>query len=173
VRPDVVHAEDIRMIEGAGRLRFFGESPLLHRVGTGAREHLDGDVALQTGIAAAIHFAHSACTQQGDDLIRAEMVGRSRRHASICSAAHHTPCRRKGSSKLAKVRAGFGRCVFDRDRRELTRDGEIVHAGPKLLRLLELLLDNRSRALTKDEIHKSLWPDTFVSDATLTSLVAE
>ena len=71
------------------------------------------------------------------------------------------------------MRAVFGRCVFDRDRRELTRDGEVVHAGPKLLGLLELLLDNRHRALTKDEIHKSLWPDTFVSDATLTSLLAE
>jgi DNA-binding winged helix-turn-helix (wHTH) protein len=71
------------------------------------------------------------------------------------------------------MRAGFGHCVFDRDRRELTRDGALVHAGPQLLRLLELLLDNRPRALTKDEIHKSLWPDTFVSDATLTSLVAE
>src|SRR5213596_3102110 len=68
------------------------------------------------------------------------------------------------------MRAVFGRCVFDRDRRELTLDGAIVHAGPKLLRLL---LDNRHRALSKDEIHKRLWPDTFVSDATLTSLVAE
>src|SRR6185295_16495173 len=63
--------------------------------------------------------------------------------------------------------------VFDRQRRELTRDGAVVHAGPKLLKLLELLLDNRPRALTKDEIHKSLWSDTFVSDATLTSLIAE
>ena len=71
------------------------------------------------------------------------------------------------------MRVVFGECVFDRDRRELTRGGAIVHAGPKVLKLLELLLDTRPRALTKDEIHKSLWNDTFVSDATLTSLVAE
>ena len=71
------------------------------------------------------------------------------------------------------MRAGFGRCVFDRERRELTRDGAVVHAGPKLFKLLELLLDNRPRALTKDEIHTSLWSGTFVSDATLTSLIAE
>ena len=51
--------------------------------------------------------------------------------------------------------------------------GGVVHAGPKLLALLELLLDAGPRALTKDEIHKALWPDTFVSEATLTSLVAE
>ena len=71
------------------------------------------------------------------------------------------------------LRLGFGDCVFDPDRRELTRDGAVVHAGPKLLRLLEVLLDARPRALTKDDIHKAIWPDTFVSDATLTSLVAE
>jgi DNA-binding winged helix-turn-helix (wHTH) protein len=67
----------------------------------------------------------------------------------------------------------FGECVFDRERRELTCHGSAVHAGPKLLRLLELLLDARPRALTKDEIHSSLWSGTFVSDSTLTSLVAE
>ena len=43
---------------------------------------------------------------------------------------------------------------------------------PKLLALLEVLLDAAPRAVTKSEIHKVLWPDTFVADATLTSLVA-
>jgi DNA-binding winged helix-turn-helix (wHTH) protein len=71
------------------------------------------------------------------------------------------------------MRVAFGDCVFDRDRRELTLQGAVVPSGPKLLALLELLLDTAPRALTKDEIHKSLWPGTFVSDATLTSLVAE
>src|SRR4051794_7854370 len=67
----------------------------------------------------------------------------------------------------------FGDCVFDRASRELTRRGVAVHGGPKQLALLELLLDARPRALTKVEIHNSLWGATFVSDATLTSLVAE
>src|SRR6185295_6799431 len=71
------------------------------------------------------------------------------------------------------MRLTFGDCLFDRERRELTRNGSVVHAGPKLLRLLELLIDTRPRALTKDEIHQALWADTFVSDSTLTSLVAE
>jgi DNA-binding winged helix-turn-helix (wHTH) protein len=71
------------------------------------------------------------------------------------------------------MRLVFGDCTFDRERRELTRHGSVVHAGPKLLGLLELLIDARPRALTKDEIHKGLWVDTFVSDGTLTSLVAE
>jgi DNA-binding winged helix-turn-helix (wHTH) protein len=71
------------------------------------------------------------------------------------------------------MRLAFGGCVLDRERRELTRGGAAVHASNKLLAFLEILLDARPRALTKDEIHKSLWPDTFVSDGTLTSLVAE
>src|SRR5215831_13624335 len=71
------------------------------------------------------------------------------------------------------MRLVFGECVLDRERRELTRQGSIVHVGPKLFGLLELLLDAKPRALTKDEIHQSLWGATFVSDATLTSLVAE
>jgi DNA-binding winged helix-turn-helix (wHTH) protein len=71
------------------------------------------------------------------------------------------------------MRLVFGGCTFDRDRRELTRHGTVVPAGPKLLGLLELLVDARPRALTKDEIHKTLWAGTFVSDGTLTSLIAE
>ncbi|HEY7286403.1 MAG TPA: FHA domain-containing protein [Vicinamibacterales bacterium] len=67
----------------------------------------------------------------------------------------------------------FGDCVFDRDRRELARAGSVVHCGPKLLALLELLLDAAPRAVTKEGIHKEIWPGTFVTDATLTSLIAE
>jgi FHA domain-containing protein len=48
-----------------------------------------------------------------------------------------------------------------------------VHLSPKGLQFLELLLENRPRALSKSEIHEKLWPGTFVSDGTLTSLLAE
>jgi DNA-binding winged helix-turn-helix (wHTH) protein len=71
------------------------------------------------------------------------------------------------------MRQAFAGCIFDRDRRELTRQGSIVHCAPKLLALLELLLDAAPRAVTKQEIHKAIWPETFVADATLTSLIAE
>jgi DNA-binding winged helix-turn-helix (wHTH) protein len=71
------------------------------------------------------------------------------------------------------MRQAFGECIFDRDRRELVRRGAIVHCGPKLLALLEALIDAAPRAVPKEEIHKAIWPDTFVTDATLTSLVAE
>lgn len=71
------------------------------------------------------------------------------------------------------MRLMFGDCILYRERRELVHRGSRVNTGPKMLALLELLIDSRPRALTKDEIHHSLWPGTFVSDATLTSLVAE
>jgi DNA-binding winged helix-turn-helix (wHTH) protein len=71
------------------------------------------------------------------------------------------------------MRQAFGDCVLDRDRRVLTRHDAVVHTSPKLLALLELLVDAAPRAVTKDEIHKAIWPNTFVAEATLTSLVAE
>jgi DNA-binding winged helix-turn-helix (wHTH) protein len=61
----------------------------------------------------------------------------------------------------------------DSETRELTRDGQAVHLSPKSFRLLELLLAERPRALSKEELHEKLWPATFVSDTTLTGMVAE
>ena len=71
------------------------------------------------------------------------------------------------------MRFVFGDCIYDTERRELTCAELLVRTGPKVLALLELLLETRPRALTKSEIHEKLWAGTFVSDATLTSLVAE
>jgi DNA-binding winged helix-turn-helix (wHTH) protein len=71
------------------------------------------------------------------------------------------------------MRFVFGDCLFDSESRELTCAGSLMRTGPKVLALLELLLETRPRALTKSEIHEKLWAGTFVSDATLTSLVAE
>jgi DNA-binding winged helix-turn-helix (wHTH) protein len=67
----------------------------------------------------------------------------------------------------------FGDCVIDSDTRELRVRGSAVHISPKAFQFLELLLESRPRALSKGEIHEKLWPGTFVSDGTLTSLLAE
>ena len=71
------------------------------------------------------------------------------------------------------MRASFGDCTFDGETRELFRLGQPIHLSPKAFRLLELLLESRPRALSKAEIHEKIWPDAFVSEATLASLVAE
>jgi hypothetical protein len=71
------------------------------------------------------------------------------------------------------VRVRFGRCLFDGDSRELRRDGVLQALSPKAFQFLELLLSERPRALTKQEIHERLWPDSFVADSSLARLAAE
>ena len=44
---------------------------------------------------------------------------------------------------------------------------------PKAFALLAVLIERRPKAVSKQELHKLLWPDTFVSDANLPNLVAE
>ncbi len=71
------------------------------------------------------------------------------------------------------MRVRFGACVLDSETRELLVGGKTVHLTPKAFQLLAILIENRPRALSKAEIHEKLWPGTFVSDGTLTSLLAE
>jgi DNA-binding winged helix-turn-helix (wHTH) protein len=71
------------------------------------------------------------------------------------------------------MRVVFADCTFDSETRELLRGGDAVHLSPKAFRLLELLLENRPRALSKGELQEKLWPKTFVSEANLAGLAAE
>ena len=71
------------------------------------------------------------------------------------------------------VRVQFGDCVLDSDTRQLFVRGVEVHLQPKAFQFLELLIQNRPRVVPKSEIHDKLWPGTFVSGGTLTSLLAE
>ena len=71
------------------------------------------------------------------------------------------------------MRLRFGDCEFDPDTREVLRAGKPVHVSPKAFALLAALIERRPKAISKDELHKLLWPDTFVSDANLPNLVAE
>jgi DNA-binding winged helix-turn-helix (wHTH) protein len=73
----------------------------------------------------------------------------------------------------APARLVFGDCEFDPGRRLLLRHGSATPLSPKAFQLLELLLDRRPEALSKTELLESLWPKTFVSDASLHNLVAE
>ena len=71
------------------------------------------------------------------------------------------------------MRLRFGDCVFDSDTREVLREGRAVPMPPKVFQLLELLIVERPKALSKEQIHERLWPDTFVSDANLANLAAD
>jgi DNA-binding winged helix-turn-helix (wHTH) protein len=67
----------------------------------------------------------------------------------------------------------FGRYRLDGGQRRLTRDGEQVHLTPKAFDLLCALAARAPRVLSKAELHQQLWPDSYVSEATLTGLVKE
>lgn len=71
------------------------------------------------------------------------------------------------------MRVRFGDCLFDSETRELVRSGRTAHISPKAFALLDALLLSRPRALSKAEIHDRIWPETFVSDASLARLVSE
>jgi len=71
------------------------------------------------------------------------------------------------------MRLAFGDCVFDSGTHEVFRGGRPSALPPKAFALLDLLVARRPNAVSKEEIHKWLWRDTFVSDASLANLVAE
>lgn len=67
----------------------------------------------------------------------------------------------------------FGDCTFDSASRTLTRAGESVRLSGKAFQLLELLLAARPNPVEKTELFARLWPETFVSEANLASLIKE
>ena len=67
----------------------------------------------------------------------------------------------------------FDRFVVDGDTRRLLRDREEIHLSPKALHLLQILIENRHRAVSKIDLQKELWPTTFVVDTNLASLIRE
>jgi DNA-binding winged helix-turn-helix (wHTH) protein len=67
----------------------------------------------------------------------------------------------------------FGKVQIDSARRQLWRQSREIHLTAKAFDLLMLLLEQRPNLVTKSQIQERLWPDTFVSEANLPSLVAE
>jgi len=67
----------------------------------------------------------------------------------------------------------IGECVLDSAARRLSRAGRSVHLSPKAFQLLELLLAQRPRAVSKAEMRDALWPATYVAASSLARVVAE
>jgi Tol biopolymer transport system component/DNA-binding winged helix-turn-helix (wHTH) protein len=66
----------------------------------------------------------------------------------------------------------FGHFRVDVAKRLLSRAGEPVTLAPKTFDLLLLLVQSNGRVLTKSEFINSLWPDTFVEEASLSYQIA-
>jgi DNA-binding winged helix-turn-helix (wHTH) protein len=71
------------------------------------------------------------------------------------------------------LRLDFGTCSFDPARRLLVREGRDVHLTRKAFLLLELLMARRPAVVTKEEILDRLWPDCFVHEGSVATLISE
>src|ERR1700728_1794288 len=61
----------------------------------------------------------------------------------------------------------FGEFRLDAARRVLTRLDEPLRLNSKAFETLLVLVRNRSRVVSKDELMQVLWPDTFVEEVNL------
>jgi TolB-like protein/tetratricopeptide (TPR) repeat protein len=59
--------------------------------------------------------------------------------------------------------------VLDPERRELTLRGHVVPIGPQAFDLLLLLVSQRERVISKDDLLKAVWSGRVVSESTITS----
>ena len=71
------------------------------------------------------------------------------------------------------MRYSFGTFVLDCDRFELTDDGERLRIEPKNFNLLQFLIENRDRIVTKEEVFETVWPGVIVSDASLSTAIRQ
>jgi len=58
---------------------------------------------------------------------------------------------------------------FDTDRRELRRGPGVIPTTPQVFDLLDFLIRNRDRVVSKDDLIRAVWNGRIVSDAALTT----
>jgi TolB-like protein/DNA-binding winged helix-turn-helix (wHTH) protein len=75
-------------------------------------------------------------------------------------------------AETAKRVYEFGRFRLDADERLLERDGNPLPLTPKLFDTLLLLVKNGGHLMSKDELMKKLWPDSFVEEVNLSQNVS-
>src|ERR1019366_8777766 len=63
---------------------------------------------------------------------------------------------------------GFGPFQLDPEKQTLLRDGEPIALAPKAFQLLLTLVRHGTETVSKDQLMKSVWPDTFVEETNLT-----
>jgi TolB-like protein/Flp pilus assembly protein TadD len=75
-------------------------------------------------------------------------------------------------SKRAEHFYEFGRFRLDPAQRLLLRDGDLVPLTPKVFDLLLLLVENSGQLIEKDELMRSIWPNAFVEESSLTKNIS-
>jgi Tol biopolymer transport system component/DNA-binding winged helix-turn-helix (wHTH) protein len=72
-----------------------------------------------------------------------------------------------GTNQTAKQLYEFGPFQVDPEKELLLREGETVPLTPKTFQILLVLIRSRKEVVTKDDLLKAVWPDTFVEEANL------
>jgi DNA-binding winged helix-turn-helix (wHTH) protein len=67
------------------------------------------------------------------------------------------------------VRYLFEEYAFDTELRELYRGSDLVSVAPQVFDLLDYLIRNRERVVSKDDLINAIWNGRIVSDAALTT----
>src|SRR5262245_32341227 len=70
------------------------------------------------------------------------------------------------------MRISFGPFAFDRQGRLLWRDGAEVALPPRVLGVLELLIDRPGQVVARQELMDAVWKDAFVTDTSLAEAVS-
>ena len=63
----------------------------------------------------------------------------------------------------------FANCALDTDRRELRRGTRPVPIEPQVFDILEFLIANRSRVVSKDDLREAIWRGRIVSESALST----
>jgi DNA-binding winged helix-turn-helix (wHTH) protein/tetratricopeptide (TPR) repeat protein len=95
------------------------------------------------------------------------MMSREPPHSASREAAV-APSHRRGTMVYV-----FGVYTLDTQRYEVRRGGQPVHVRRKVFQMLAYLLAQRERVVPKQELCEQLWPEQFISDATLDDCLAE
>jgi adenylate cyclase len=80
----------------------------------------------------------------------------------------HFPYRRLILCALSRTYL-FEDYALDTDRRELHRGADVVPTAPQVFDLLDYLIRNRDRVVSKDDLASTIWKGRIVSDAALTT----
>src|SRR5262249_24705450 len=84
----------------------------------------------------------------------------------LCAATALSTC---GHQEIGSLRYLFEDCALDTGRRELSRGGKAVAIAPQVFDLLDFLIRNRERVVSKDDLIAAVWEGRIVSDAALTT----
>src|SRR5688572_31484318 len=66
----------------------------------------------------------------------------------------------------------FGPFRLDPVRRLLFRQDQVIPLPPKVLHTLLVLVEHAGRVVSKDDLMKAVWPDTFVEEGNLTQNIS-